>query len=52
MLSRRAFSDVIMEPHCALKKKEEARQDEFVRIGQSLKVYTIVKVITTPVATK
>ncbi|XP_033104198.1 GTPase-activating Rap/Ran-GAP domain-like protein 3 [Anneissia japonica] len=44
MLNKRSFSDVIPEPHWGWRsKKEEARQAEFVRVGQSLKLRTIVK---------
>ncbi|XP_055339868.1 GTPase-activating Rap/Ran-GAP domain-like protein 3 isoform X2 [Paramacrobiotus metropolitanus] len=46
MLSRRAFSDALVEPSLTSKstnKKEEARQVEFSRIGQALKLDTIMK---------
>jgi hypothetical protein len=34
MLNRRSFSDVLPESPKSARKKEEARQAEFVRIGQ------------------
>ncbi|XP_067000028.2 GTPase-activating Rap/Ran-GAP domain-like protein 3 [Anabrus simplex] len=43
MLNRRAFSDVLPDPPRGSRRKEEARQVEFVRIGQALKLDTIVK---------
>nr|XP_018899478.1 PREDICTED: GTPase-activating Rap/Ran-GAP domain-like protein 3 isoform X1 [Bemisia tabaci] len=43
MLNRRAFSDVLPDPPKTSRRKEEARQVEFVRIGQALKLDTIVK---------
>uniref|UniRef100_A0A8B9JF86 GTPase-activating Rap/Ran-GAP domain-like protein 3 n=1 Tax=Astyanax mexicanus TaxID=7994 RepID=A0A8B9JF86_ASTMX len=43
MLNRRSFSDVLPESPKSARKKEEARQAEFVRIGQALKLKTIVK---------
>ncbi|XP_067126420.1 GTPase-activating Rap/Ran-GAP domain-like protein 3 isoform X3 [Centruroides vittatus] len=43
MLNRRAFSDVLPEAPKGSRRKEEARQVEFVRIGQALKLDTIVK---------
>ncbi|XP_050528670.1 GTPase-activating Rap/Ran-GAP domain-like protein 3 isoform X2 [Daktulosphaira vitifoliae] len=43
MLNRRAFSDVLPDPPRSSRRKEEARQVEFVRIGQALKLDTIVK---------
>ncbi|XP_071495920.1 GTPase-activating Rap/Ran-GAP domain-like protein 3 isoform X1 [Diadema antillarum] len=44
MLNKRSFSDVIPDPVWGWRsKKEEARQAEFVRIGQVLKLKTIVK---------
>ncbi|XP_022237896.1 GTPase-activating Rap/Ran-GAP domain-like protein 3 [Limulus polyphemus] len=43
MLNRRAFSDVLPEAPRGSRRKEEARQVEFVRIGQALKLDTIVK---------
>ncbi|XP_030063403.1 GTPase-activating Rap/Ran-GAP domain-like protein 3 [Microcaecilia unicolor] len=43
MLNRRSFSDVIPESPKSARKKEEARQAEFVRIGQALKLKTIVR---------
>lgn len=43
MLNRRAFSDVLSEASKTSRRKEEARQVEFVRIGQALKLDTIVK---------
>ncbi|XP_066112248.1 GTPase-activating Rap/Ran-GAP domain-like protein 3 isoform X2 [Saccopteryx bilineata] len=44
MLNRRSFSDVLPESPRSARKKEEARQAEFVRIGQALKLKSIVKV--------
>ncbi|XP_030853506.1 GTPase-activating Rap/Ran-GAP domain-like protein 3 [Strongylocentrotus purpuratus] len=44
MLNKRSFSDVIPDPVWGWRsKKEEARQAEFVKIGQILKLKTIVK---------
>ncbi|XP_073980334.1 GTPase-activating Rap/Ran-GAP domain-like protein 3 isoform X2 [Rhodnius prolixus] len=43
MLNRRAFSDVLPDAPRGSRRKEEARQVEFVRIGQALKLETIVK---------
>ncbi|XP_050726126.1 GTPase-activating Rap/Ran-GAP domain-like protein 3 isoform X6 [Eriocheir sinensis] len=43
MLNRRAFSDVLPDPPRSSRRKEEARQVEFVRFGQALKLDTIVK---------
>ncbi|KAI0231031.1 GTPase-activating Rap/Ran-GAP domain-like protein 3 [Lamellibrachia satsuma] len=43
MLNRRAFSDLIPENVHGSRRKEEARQLEFVRVGQSLKLKTILK---------
>ncbi|KAF6203788.1 hypothetical protein GE061_002123 [Apolygus lucorum] len=43
MLNRRAFSDVLPEAPRGGRRKEEARQVEFVRTGQALKLETIVK---------
>ncbi|KFM72712.1 GTPase-activating Rap/Ran-GAP domain-like protein 3, partial [Stegodyphus mimosarum] len=43
MLNRRAFSDVLSDASKTSRRKEEARQVEFVRIGQALKLDTIVK---------
>lgn len=43
MLNRRAFSDVLPDPPRGSRRKEEARQVEFVRIGQALKLDTIVR---------
>uniref|UniRef100_A0A3B3QBF9 GTPase-activating Rap/Ran-GAP domain-like protein 3 n=1 Tax=Paramormyrops kingsleyae TaxID=1676925 RepID=A0A3B3QBF9_9TELE len=43
MLNRRSFSDVLPESPRSARKKEEARQAEFVRIGQALKLKTIVQ---------
>ncbi|GAB6031593.1 hypothetical protein CHUAL_009358 [Chamberlinius hualienensis] len=43
MLNRRAFSDVFPEAPRGNRRKEEARQVEFVRFGQALKLDTIVK---------
>ncbi|XP_038193004.1 GTPase-activating Rap/Ran-GAP domain-like protein 3 [Arvicola amphibius] len=43
MLNRRSFSDVLPESPKSARKKEEARQAEFVRIGQALKLKSIVK---------
>nr|KAF6314574.1 GTPase activating Rap/RanGAP domain like 3 [Myotis myotis] len=44
MLNRRSFSDVLPESPKSARKKEEARQAEFVRIGQALKLKSIVRV--------
>ncbi|XP_014459050.1 GTPase-activating Rap/Ran-GAP domain-like protein 3 isoform X6 [Alligator mississippiensis] len=43
MLNRRSFSDVLPESPKSARKKEEARQAEFVRLGQALKLKSIVK---------
>ncbi|XP_052525381.1 GTPase-activating Rap/Ran-GAP domain-like protein 3 isoform X13 [Tympanuchus pallidicinctus] len=43
MLNRRSFSDVLPESPKSTRKKEEARQAEFVRLGQALKLKTGVK---------
>uniref|UniRef100_A0A8C6XTD9 GTPase activating Rap/RanGAP domain like 3 n=1 Tax=Naja naja TaxID=35670 RepID=A0A8C6XTD9_NAJNA len=43
MLNRRSFSDVLPESPKSARKKEEARQAEFVRFGQALKLKTIVR---------
>ncbi|XP_069798841.1 GTPase-activating Rap/Ran-GAP domain-like protein 3 [Dendropsophus ebraccatus] len=43
MLNRRSFSEVLPESPRSARKKEEARQAEFVRIGQALKLKTIVR---------
>uniref|UniRef100_A0A9R1SH29 GTPase-activating Rap/Ran-GAP domain-like protein 3 n=2 Tax=Cyprinus carpio TaxID=7962 RepID=A0A9R1SH29_CYPCA len=43
MLNRRSFSDVLPESPKSARKKEEARQAEFVRVGQALKLKTIVR---------
>ncbi|XP_042193199.1 GTPase-activating Rap/Ran-GAP domain-like protein 3 [Callorhinchus milii] len=43
MLNRRSFSDVLPDSPKSTRKKEEARQAEFVRIGQVLKLKTIVR---------
>uniref|UniRef100_A0A8K9XIX4 GTPase activating Rap/RanGAP domain like 3 n=1 Tax=Oncorhynchus mykiss TaxID=8022 RepID=A0A8K9XIX4_ONCMY len=40
---QRSFSDVLPESPKSARKKEEARQAEFVRIGQALKLKTIVR---------
>lgn len=40
---RRTFSDVLADPSRSSRRREEARQVEFVRIGQALKLETIVK---------
>ncbi|PVD22442.1 hypothetical protein C0Q70_18255 [Pomacea canaliculata] len=42
VLYRRAFSDVIQDAHGS-HRKEEARRMEFVRVGQTLKLKTILK---------
>ncbi|KAK7491655.1 hypothetical protein BaRGS_00017108, partial [Batillaria attramentaria] len=42
VLYRRAFSDVIQDAHGS-HRKEEARRLEFVRVGQTLKLKTILK---------
>ncbi|XP_045201546.2 GTPase-activating Rap/Ran-GAP domain-like protein 3 isoform X4 [Mercenaria mercenaria] len=42
MLNRRAFSDVIQDANTS-RRKEDARRAEFVRIGQTLKLKTILK---------
>lgn len=41
-LYRRAFSDVIQDSH-STRHKEDARRVEFVRVGQTLKLKTIIK---------
>lgn len=41
MLNRRSFSDVLPESPKSARKKEEARQAEFVRIGQVKKFIQI-----------
>ncbi|XP_071673345.1 GTPase-activating Rap/Ran-GAP domain-like protein 3 isoform X2 [Patagioenas fasciata] len=43
MLNRRSFSDVLPESPKSTRKKEEARQAEFVRLGQALKLKTTMK---------
>jgi hypothetical protein len=43
MLNKRSFSDVLPDPPKLSRRKEDARQVEFVRIGQALKLETIVK---------
>ncbi|XP_074653894.1 GTPase-activating Rap/Ran-GAP domain-like protein 3 isoform X3 [Tubulanus polymorphus] len=43
MINRRAFSDVIPDIQHGSRRKEEARHLEFVRIGQALKLKTILK---------
>uniref|UniRef100_A0A8B9D212 GTPase activating Rap/RanGAP domain like 3 n=1 Tax=Anser cygnoides TaxID=8845 RepID=A0A8B9D212_ANSCY len=43
MLNRRSFSDVLPESPKSTRKKEEARQAEFVRLGQALKLKTTVR---------
>ncbi|XP_042130771.1 GTPase-activating Rap/Ran-GAP domain-like protein 3 isoform X3 [Peromyscus maniculatus bairdii] len=43
MLNRRSFSDVLPESPKSARKREEARQAEFVRIGQALKLKSIVR---------
>lgn len=43
MLNRRAFSEVLYDAPKASKLKEDARQVEFVRIGQALKLEAIVR---------
>lgn len=43
MLNRRAFSEVLYDAPRTTKLKEEARQIEFVRIGQALKLEAIVR---------
>lgn len=43
MLNRRAFSDVLADAPRNNKLKEDARQIEFVRIGQALKLEAIVR---------
>uniref|UniRef100_A0A8B9VPB5 GTPase-activating Rap/Ran-GAP domain-like protein 3 n=1 Tax=Anas zonorhyncha TaxID=75864 RepID=A0A8B9VPB5_9AVES len=48
MLNRRSFSDVLPESPKSTRKKEEARQAEFVRLGQALKLKTTVKGDTPP----
>lgn len=44
MLNRRSFSDVLPESPKSARKKEEARQAEFVRIGQVSIVYLFIGV--------
>ncbi|XP_049782229.1 GTPase-activating Rap/Ran-GAP domain-like protein 3 [Schistocerca cancellata] len=43
MLNRRAFSDVLPDAPRGSRRKEEARQVEFVRAGQALKLDTIMR---------
>ncbi|XP_078475206.1 GTPase-activating Rap/Ran-GAP domain-like protein 3 [Lampetra planeri] len=43
MLNRRSLSDVLPESPRSARKKEEARRAEFVRVGQALKLKTIVR---------
>lgn len=43
MLNRRAFSEVLYDVPRTSKLKEDARQIEFVRIGQALKLEAIVR---------
>lgn len=43
MLNRRAFSDVLAETPRHSRLKEDARQIEFVRIGQALKLEAIMR---------
>lgn len=43
MLNRRAFSEVLYDAPRTSKLKEDARQIEFVRIGQALKLEAIVR---------
>lgn len=43
MLNRRAFSEVLNDAPRTSKLKEDARQVEFVRIGQALKLEAIVR---------
>lgn len=43
MLNRRAFSEVLYDSPRSTKLKEDARQVEFVRIGQALKLEAIVR---------
>ena len=43
MLNRRAFSEVLYDAPRTSKLKEDARQVEFVRIGQALKLEAIVR---------
>lgn len=42
-LQRRALSEVLPEGGRGHRRREEARQVEFVRVGQALKLDTIVK---------
>lgn len=42
-LNRRAFSEVLYDAPRTSKLKEDARQVEFVRIGQALKLEAIVR---------
>ena len=42
-LQRRALSEVLPEGGRSSRRREEARQVEFVRVGQALKLDTIVK---------
>lgn len=44
MLSRNSLTDIMEKPARSSRRKEEARQIEFIRIGQALKLETIVKV--------
>lgn len=43
MMNRRAFSEVLYDAPRTSKLKEDARQVEFVRIGQALKLEAIVR---------
>lgn len=43
MLNRRAFSEVLSDAPKTSRIKEDARQVEFVRIGQALKLEAIVR---------
>lgn len=43
MLNRRAFSEVLYDAPRASRLKEDARQVEFIRIGQALKLEAIVR---------
>lgn len=43
MLNRRAFSEVLYDAPRTSRLKEDARQVEFVRIGQALKLEAIVR---------
>lgn len=42
MLNRRAFSDVLSDTSKTSRRKEEARQVEFVRIGQVSATFNVV----------